>query len=131
MGGLIFDDEGKVLLVRTHKWSGLYGIPGGKVDYGETLEAAFVREVKEETGLEVDTIEFAMNQDCVEHPEYYLPRHFILVNYTARTRGSSPAVRLNDEAEEYTWVTPDAALGMTLNQPTRVLLEKVLADRAG
>jgi phosphoglycolate phosphatase len=127
VGGLIRDEDGKVLLVRTRKWSGLYGIPGGKIDYGETMEAAFAREAREETGLEVRDIAFVMNQDCVEHPEFYRPRHFILVNYTASVQGRRPAVVLNHESEAHVWVDPGEALALPLNGPTRLLIERVLA----
>lgn len=129
VGGLIYDDDGNVLLVRTRKWSGLYGIPGGKVDYGETMEAAFAREAREETGLDVREIGFVMNQDCIEHPEFYRPRHYILVNYRARVPGSRPAVRLNYEGDGFRWAAPEEALGMPLNGPTRVLIEQVLGER--
>src|SRR5437016_378744 len=40
VGGLIFDKTGKVLMIRTHKWSDLWGIPGGKVKWGETCADA-------------------------------------------------------------------------------------------
>lgn len=124
VGGLIYDDDGRVLLVKTRKWSGLYGIPGGKIDYGETMEAAFAREVREETGLAIREIEFVLNQDCIEHPEFYRPRHYILVNYRARTSGSRPAVALNHEGVEWLWATPAEAMALPLNGPTRVLLER-------
>ena len=130
VGGLIRDEEGNVLLVRTRKWRGLYGIPGGKIDYGETMEAAFARETREETGLWVDAVEFVMAQDCVEHPEFWKPRHYILVNYSARTGGVRPPVRLNHESDDYVWAGPEEALGMALNAPTRTLMEKVFG-RAG
>lgn len=126
VGGLIRDDAGHVLLVRTRKWGGRYGIPGGKIDYGETMEAAFAREAREETGLEVRDIAFAMAQDCVEHPEFWKPRHFILVNYTARAAGVRPPVRLNHESDDHVWAELEAALGLELNSPTRILIEKVL-----
>jgi phosphoglycolate phosphatase len=131
VGGLIRDAEGNMLLVRTRKWSGLYGIPGGKIDYGETMEAAFVREAREETGLAIGGLELIMVQDCVEHPEFYRPRHFILVNYTATAPGIRPAVKLNHESDAYVWAAPEQALGMSLNAPTRVLLEKVLGAAPG
>jgi phosphoglycolate phosphatase-like HAD superfamily hydrolase/ADP-ribose pyrophosphatase YjhB (NUDIX family) len=130
VGGLIRDDDGRMLLVRTRKWSGLYGIPGGKIDYGETMEAAFVRETREETGLTVTGLEFAMVQDCVEHPQFYRPRHFILVNYLARAAGSRPAVRLNHEGDHFLWATPGEAFDLPLNGPTRVLLERVYGKAA-
>ena len=65
-------------------------------------------------------------QDCIDSPEFYRPAHFILLNYTCRCE--RPArVRLNDEAEAFRWVTPAEALPMELNQPTRILIEAVLA----
>lgn len=130
VGGLIYDDDGSVLLVRTRKWSGLYGIPGGKIDYGETMEAAFAREAREETGLVLREIEFMMNQDCIEHPEFYRPRHYILVNYRARVSGSRPRIRLNHESDDFRWASPEEALGMPLNGPTRVLIEHALGGPA-
>jgi phosphoglycolate phosphatase len=127
VGGLIFDEDGKTLLVRTRKWSNLFGVPGGKIDYGETMHAAFIREAKEETGLDIREVVFVMNQDCVEHPEFYRPRHYILVNYTAQVSGKQPKVKLNHESDAFIWVEPREALGLALNEPTRVLIEKLLA----
>jgi ADP-ribose pyrophosphatase YjhB (NUDIX family) len=49
------DDEGRVLLHRRSD-NGLWGLPGGKVDPGESVSAAVVREVREETGYEVATV---------------------------------------------------------------------------
>lgn len=129
VGGLIRDDAGNFLLVRTRKWSGKYGIPGGKIEYGETMEAAFAREAREETGLAVRDLRFALVQDCVEHPEFYRPRHFILVNYLARADGVKPPVRLNHESDAYLWAAPAEALALPLNGPTRVLIESALATR--
>jgi phosphoglycolate phosphatase len=131
VGGLIRDDGGNLLLVRTRKWSGLYGIPGGKIDYGETMEAAFIREAREETGLAITDVEFVMNQDCVEHPQFYRPRHYILVNYTAKVAGIRPPVTLNHESDAVIWATAAEALGLQLNAPTRILIEKVLAAGGG
>ncbi len=49
VGGLIFNAAGEVLMIRTHKWSNLWGIPGGKIKWGEASEEALRRELKEET----------------------------------------------------------------------------------
>ena len=51
VGALIFDPEGHLFLMRSHKWAGRYVVPGGHVELGETLGAALRREVAEETGL--------------------------------------------------------------------------------
>ena len=53
------------------------------------------------------------------------PEHFILLNYVARALDTD--VKLNDEAEEFVWLTPAEALKLPLNFPTRVLLDEALA----
>lgn len=121
VGALIFNPANEVLMVRTQKWSGLWGIPGGKIKYGEPTVDALRREIKEETNLQIDDIRFVLVQDCIHSREFYRDAHFLLLNYTCRTFDT--AVTLNDEAQEFRWVKPDEALLMQLNQPTRVLLE--------
>lgn len=125
VGALIHNDEGRVLMIRTHKWSDRWGIPGGKIRRGEPSIDALRREVREETALEIDGIRFVMVQDSIDSPEFMRPEHFILLNYLARA--TSAEVTLNDEAEEFRWVSPAEALSLDLNQPTRALLEECLS----
>lgn len=125
VGGLIFREDGRMLLMRTAKWSDMWGIPGGKIEWGEGSEAALLRELREETGLEVSDVRFVMVQDAIHPLEFYKDAHFLLMNYTCRVTGT-PEVRLNDEAQEYRWVTEPQARALRLNTPTRVLLDAVL-----
>ncbi len=121
VGALIVGPSGRLLLLRTHKWGHRWGVPGGKVEHGETLWAAVRREVEEETALTLERVVWAPVQEAIDHPEFHRPAHFLLLNFVARS--SSEAVRLNDEAQEASWLLPEEAREMDLNGPTRVLLQ--------
>jgi phosphoglycolate phosphatase len=126
VGGLIFNSKGEALMIRTHKWSNKWGIPGGKIKWGETSEAALRREIKEETNLKVTGIEFVLVQDCIHSKEFYRDAHFVLLNYTCRCVGKNPRVKLNDEGQEFRWVTLAQAKKLKLNKPTKILIAAVL-----
>jgi phosphoglycolate phosphatase len=125
VGALITNTRGEVLLLRTHKWSHRWGIPGGKIKRGESCEDALRREVKEETGLDLGEVTFVMVQDCVEPPEFMRSAHFLLLNYAACCLTPEPQVVLNDEAEAFQWLPWAEAVQMELNIPTRVLIEEM------
>lgn len=128
VGALIFNSKSEALLIRTHKWSNKWGIPGGKIKWGESSEAALRRELKEETGLKVTDIQFVLVQDCIHSQEFYKDAHFVLLNYTCRCVGK-PGVTLNDEGQEFRWLKLADAKKLKLNQPTKVLLEAVLKSK--
>lgn len=128
VGALIWNSNNEVFLARTHKWSNLWGIPGGKIEKHELAEDALRREIREETGLEVRNIRWALAQDCVSHPQFYKPAHFILLNYSCEALEPYD-VQLNEESQESQWLTLDAALKESINDPTRVLLEWALKER--
>jgi len=129
VGALIFNSRNEVLLIRTHKWSNKWGIPGGKIKAGETSEAALRREIQEETGLKISGIRFALVQDCIHSREFYKEAHFVLLNYTCRAAARNPMVILNDEGYDFRWVAPAEALKMKLNTPTKILIRAVLKSK--
>ena len=122
VGGIVLNDADELLLVRTRKWSDLYGLPGGKIQYGETMQAAYYRELREETGLQLDNATWLTTQDCIEHPQFREPRHFLLINYLSRVPGR-PALRANYESYEIGWYPAQEAMSMALNDPTRQALQ--------
>ncbi|WP_244344311.1 NUDIX domain-containing protein [Thermus thermophilus] len=124
--GALVEQEGLVLLVRTAKWRGLWGVPGGKVAWGEALEEALRREFWEEVGLALSQVRFALVQEAIFSPEFYKPTHMLLFNYFARAEGE---VRPNEEILEWAWVEPEKGLAYPLNAFTRALLVRYLEGR--
>ena len=126
-GALIHDGAGKILMIRTHKWSDLWGIPGGKIERGESSEDALKREIREETALEISDIRFVMNQDCIHSTEFFRPEHFILLSYLAKA--TSHQVTLNEEAEDFRWLDIDEAMELKLNSATKILLQRIIDEK--
>jgi len=128
VGGIVLSPDGDILLVRSHKWNNLYSLPGGKIERGESMKEAFEREIKEETGLDICDITYALTQDSIFSKEFWKKSHFIMVNFVAKlaTDQSKEDVLLNDEAQEYLWVSPQKALTLSLNQETRHLIHWLL-----
>ena len=78
------------------------------------------REIKEETNLSIKNIHFIFYQDCINHPEFYKPRHFLLMNFIAHIDPGK--VSLNYESEHFRWEKIEDALKLPLNQPTKNLI---------
>lgn len=132
VGGLIVAPDGEILLVRSKKWSNLYSVPGGKVEGGETLEAAFRREIAEETGLQLSKVTFAIVQECIYSPEFWQRRHFVMHDFIATLHPNTPkdSIVLNDEAYEYLWIDPkEAKRKLPLHRECGVLINWYLEDK--
>ena len=82
-------------------------MPGGKVRYSETMRQAVVREVREETGLEVEVGEVVWAGDSLGpgHPPAW---HYAVVDFRARVVGGALAV--GDDAREVAWVPMERVL---------------------
>lgn len=126
VGVFIFNPKGEVLLLQSHKWPGMYVVPGGHVELGERIEDAAIREAKEETGLDIYDLEFITFQEFIYDPAFWRQRHFIFFDYAARA--DSTDVVLNDEAQEYLWIKPEESLGLKLDTYTRVSIEAYLKN---
>ena len=105
--------NGRVLVVRRARppARGLYTLPGGGVELGETLEEAVIREVREETALEVEPIELAgFRQAIARDGGGRVERHFVILPFAARW--ISGEVSLNEELDEAHWLAPDELAGL-------------------
>jgi 8-oxo-dGTP diphosphatase len=101
----IFRDH-RILLVRRAKSParGLYSLPGGRVEFGETLHTALHREVDEETGLKIDIAGLAGWREVV--PGMGGGGHYLIMSFAARWIAGEPM--LNDEHDDFRWLAPEA-----------------------
>lgn len=133
VGALVLSREGHLLLAKSHKWRGLYGLPGGHIELGEAMIDAVRREVKEETGLDVDHVEFLCFQEVIFDEAFWTRSHFIFFDFVCTT--DSIEVVLNTEAQEYLWIPPSEALELPLDSYTKraivAYLERADAEADG
>ena len=105
--------DGQVLIVRRGRppAQGLYTLPGGGVELGETLEQAVTREVREETALEIEPIALAGYREAIARDgEGRIERHFVILPFAALW--SAGEIALNEELAEAQWRRPDALAGL-------------------
>jgi ADP-ribose pyrophosphatase YjhB (NUDIX family) len=98
--------DGKVLLVRRARspGQGFYSLPGGRVEFGESLHAALHREVDEETGLKIEIIGLAGWREVL--PGTTGGGHYLIMSFASRWIGNEPV--LNDEHDDFKWLAPEA-----------------------
>ena len=130
-GGLVMDEGGNILLVKSHKWRDKYVMVGGHIEEGEKAVEALRREIKEETGLDVYEAEFICVQEFIYGEEFYKPKHFIFLDFLAKVKGVKPKVKVNREAQAYVWVKPEEALNMNIEPYTAKTIRAYLEGKRG
>ena len=95
--------EGKVLLVRRARspGKGFYSLPGGRVEYGESLHAALAREVDEETGLKIEILGLAGWREVLPGSSS-TGGHYVIMSFAARWVDREPV--LNEEHDDFKWL---------------------------
>lgn len=125
MGALIFDEQGRILMVERGRepLKGQWSLPGGVLETGETLAAGIVREVQEETGLDVavqNTVEIF--ERIMYDPDGTVEYHYVLVDFICRVVGGTlgPA----DDVAAAGWFTKQDLSGLRLTEGTLGVIEK-------
>ena len=98
--------ENKILLIKRGRepFKGAYAIPGGFVDWDETAKEAVVREIKEETNLDVSVKEFLGYYDSLKRDE---KRHTVSLVFICEIKTGSENARAGDDAIEFEWFSLD------------------------
>jgi len=120
----IFRDD-RILLVRRARSpaNGFYSLPGGRVEFGETLHTALHREVLEETALEIEIVGLAGWREVL--PTTSGGGHYLIMSFAARWIRGEP--RLNDELDDFKWLPPDTLGDLRLTDG----LEEVIGSARG
>jgi len=116
--------DGRVLIVRRARSPalGVFTLPGGVVETGETLAEAVVREVREETSLAIEPVALAGHREVVvRDQDGRTKRHFVILAFAARWR-SGEAI-LSEEIAEARWIAPEELDGL----PTTEGLGEIVA----
>ena len=126
-GAVVLDERGRVLLLRhVYRPGSGWGIPGGFIQHGEQPEAALRREVREETGMELDEAEIVFART------FRRPRQIEII-YRCRARSAAieeaPGRPPNEEIQSAEWFELPR-LPPELGSDQRRLIERALAARA-
>jgi 8-oxo-dGTP diphosphatase len=127
--GVVCLRASEVLLIRRGKppRAGEWSLPGGRVEWGETVRAAALRELYEETGVEAEIVALIDVVDGLfdAHKGPELGRHYLLVDFAARWRAGEPLA--SDDALEARFFTLEAVRALGLWSETLRVIEQAYA----
>ncbi len=102
VGAVVVDGERVLLVRRGHEpLKGRWSLPGGLIELGEELEAAVIREVREETGLLVQPLELIELLDRIHREGDRIRYHYVIADYLCRVTGGK--LQAASDADEVRW----------------------------
>ena len=126
VGAIVMRDD-KVLLVKRSQQpdKGLWAVPGGRVELGETLQEAAEREVREETGITIRARNPVWAFDLIDRDDGGRVRfHYVIVDLMADYVGGKASP--NDDASEVRWATTQELEELPASQTTKELLKNTV-----
>jgi 8-oxo-dGTP diphosphatase len=130
VGAVILRQDSVLLVERGQEpLKGYWSLPGGVVEVGETLEQAIRREIREETGLEVDIVQVIevferIMRDPEGRPEY----HYVLVDYLCHARNGIAIP--GSDAAQVAWIKRGDVPSLKITEGSPPVIEKAFAAAA-
>lgn len=129
---LVRDDEGRLLMIQRSD-NGLWALPGGAQDIGETTRDAAIREVCEETGIAIEITGisgiFSDPRHVIAYDDGEVRQEFSIV-FRGRPVDDSSAVRQSEESTDVAWVDPAEVPSLEIDRSMRLRIAHGLEDRA-
>ena len=103
VGCVILNDQNEILLVKSHKWPGLWVVMGGHIEWGETIAHTAEREAKEEVGLNAKFVRVIETVEFIFSPDFHAKKHFVGLQSECKVVGNPTPTIDNDEIQEARW----------------------------
>ena len=129
IGALIFDGDSILLAERGHEpLKGWWSLPGGILETGETLLNGIKREVREETGLEVEPEAiFEIFERIMPDAEGRTEYHYVLIDYTCRVIGG--ALEAGSDVSHAVWVREEDLVAYQITEGTLAVVQRAFRAR--
>lgn len=119
--------EGRMLLIKRSQEpsKGMWSIPGGRLELGETVSEAVKREVLEECGVQIEIVRFLDVIDRILHDnDGKIHYHFVLIDMLANYISGEP--KAQSDAEECRWITPSELTKLDMNPQLRAVIMRAI-----
>ena len=125
VAAVVFDEAGRALMVERGQppSQGLWALPGGLLDLGEAVRDGVIREVREETGAEIEIVELIdLFEPIHRDPDGRIHYHFVVIDFWAHFRGGTVAPA--DDAVQAAWVSLESLDDLPMDEATRRVVRK-------
>ena len=124
VGAVIFKDESVLMVKRSnHPAKGMWAMPGGKIHPGETMRQALIREIKEETGLDIEVGEIVYVFDVIERDDTDgISFHYVIIDFLCEMKGGQ--LKAGDDAADVRWISKMDLKESNVNEKTIMMLQE-------